>query len=227
MKAEDFGISPLTGRHDKRLTPAESCFLSILWTDHVGAKNKISADDLAVMFAWKFARRSLPREVPWLMNRWKRWVRQMQNHLLRDHQNIPVLSKAGFEGGYWIAENRGEAKEFYDTFRRRGMTGLVKATRGQQSATVDLVQQIAFEFDDLVDHLGPGPRVKSRAAVPMPVEVVDAFLARMTRNPEEFADGLRKIGEKYGSVLLPKERLRMIESRVAELQDLVGNLQIK
>lgn len=224
MKAEDFGISAVTGFHDKRLTAAESCFLGILWIDHVGAKNKISADDLAWMFAKRWARLSLPRFLPNPMNRWKRWVREMQNHLLRDHQNIPVLSKAGYEGGYWIAENEHEAAEFYDTFRKRGMTGIVKATRGKQSATVDLVQQIAFEFDDLVDHVGPGPRVKSKASVPMPVEIVDSFLERMTREPEKFADGLRKIGEKYGSVLLPKERLHMIESRVAELSALVGEL---
>ena len=225
MKVKDLGIDVRTGYHDKRLTHAESCFVGILW-NHVGADKKISADDLAIRFARKFARRYIMKDMSMPLNRWKRWVRQMHNHILRDHSNMPVLSKAGFEGGYWIAESEAEAVEFYDTFRKRGLTGLVKASRGKQSATVDIVQQLAFEFDELVDQTGYTPMIKPKAGAPMPVEIVDAFLEKMTKNPERFADGLRKIGNKYGSVLLPKERLHMIQSRVAELEDLVSALGV-
>ena len=124
------------------------------------------------------------------------------------------------------AENETEAAEFYDTFRKRGLTGLVKATRGKKAATVDIVQQLAFEFDDLVDQTGVTHMIRPRAGTPMPIEIVDAFLEKMTQNPQQFADGLRKIGAKYGSVLLPKERLHMIRSRVSELEDLVKSLGV-
>jgi len=224
MKAEDLGIDLRTGYHDKTLTRAESKFLGILWTKHVGENHKISADDLAIKFAREFKGRYIMRDMLKPLNRWKRWVRQMHNHLLRDHTSVPVLSKAGSEGGYWIAENEEEAAEFYDTFRKRGLTGLVKASRGKQSAMVDMVAQLSFEFEELVDKTDHTLRIRPKAGLPTPIEVVDSFMERMLENPDKFADGLRKIGAKYGSVLLPKERLHMIQSRVSELEVLVKSL---
>ena len=50
MKLSDFGISR-DGTHDARLTREENIFLSILWVDHVGKANAISADELAIIFA--------------------------------------------------------------------------------------------------------------------------------------------------------------------------------
>jgi len=226
MKAEDLGIDLRTGYHDKTLTRAESKFLGILWTKHVGENHKISAESLAIIYAYAHSHEHLTPMSERRVNFWKREVRYMHNHLLREHSDIPILSKAGIEGGYWIAENEAEAAEFYDTFRKRGLTGLVKATRGKKAATVDIVQQLAFEFDDLVDQTGVTHMIRPRAGTPMPIEIVDAFLEKMTQNPQQFADGLRKIGAKYGSVLLPKERLHMIRSRVSELEDLVKSLGV-
>lgn len=226
MKAEDLGIDLRTGFHDKRLTRAEEKFVGILWINHVGENHKITADDLAIKFALEFADISLSKETPISLNRWKRWVRQMHNHLLRDHASIPVLSKAGSEGGYWIAENEEEAAEFYDTFRKRGLTGLVKASRGKQSAMVDMVAQLSFEFEELVDKTDHTLMIRPKAGLPTPIEVVDSFMERMLQNPDKFADGLRKIGAKYGSVLLPKEKLHTIQSRVSELEALVKGLGV-
>jgi hypothetical protein len=50
MRLEDLGIDPKTGRHDKRLTQAESKFVGILWVVHVGQDNIISADLLAIQY---------------------------------------------------------------------------------------------------------------------------------------------------------------------------------
>lgn len=233
MKAEDFGIDVRTGYHNKQLTKAESRFVSILWEDHVGRENRLAADHFAVLFSGIRTTLSVPeflsildREGRRELERVKRDLRYLHNHLLREHSNIPVLSKAGNGGGYWIAESEAEAVEFYDTFRKRGLTGLVKASRGKQSATVDLVQQLAFEFDDLVDQVGATPMIRPRAGAPMPVEIVDAFLERMTQNPEKFADGLRKIGDKYGGILLPKEQVTAIQVEVAKLQEMAKDLGI-
>jgi hypothetical protein len=58
---------------------------------------------------------------------------------------------------------------------------------------------------------------------------VDEFLSRMSRDPERFADDLKKLGEKYGSVLLPKKRyeamVAAISSKAAELQQLAAELR--
>lgn len=224
MKAEDLGIDIRTGRHNRVLTYAESKFLGILWEDHLGKDNKIGADALAMRYSAMMGDR--PDEIPlrtWIERR-KREVRYMHNHLLTEHSQVPILSAAGDHGGYWIAENEREAEAFYDTFRRRGMTGLVKASRGKQAALVDMVQQLSFEFDELDDRTAFTPRIRPTTGMPTPIEVVDAFLGRMLNNPEKFADGLRKIGEKYGSILLPRDRLMEMKRKASELQEMVAGL---
>ncbi len=137
---------------------------------------------------------------------------------------IPILSKAGNDGGYWIAGTEEEAAEFYETFRKRGMTGLVKASRGKQASMVKMVTQLSFEFEDLVDKTGYTHMIRPAAGMPMPAEVVDAFLEKMTRNPEKFADDLRKIGQKYGSILLPKEKVLEMKRATERLRQMVENL---
>ena len=51
MKLEDMGIDSETGHHNKVLTHAENCFLGLLWIDHAHEDNKISADELAILFS--------------------------------------------------------------------------------------------------------------------------------------------------------------------------------
>ena len=219
MKIEDLGYSP-SGRHCKQpLTALETAFVGTLWEDHEGEANKIGAEDLAKALMHKIA----DPLMDWNVDQWKRSVRALQNHLLCEHR-IPVLSQAGNNGGYWIAKNDQEAERFYDTFRKRGLTGLIKASRGKQSAMVDMVTQLSFEFEELVDRTEQTARIRPVGGMPLPAEVVDAFLARMTRDPARFADGLRKIREKYGAVLLPKERLRAMQKKAAELQEMVSGL---
>ena len=163
MKLEDLGIDSSTGHHNRQLTKAENRFLGILWVDHVGEDNKISADELAVRFS--FAMRGLEFDENqtldiiryhnrcWL-DRKKRTVRHFHNHLLTMHDNISILSKAGVGGGYWIAESKEEAADFYETFRKRGMTALFKASRGKKAVLVGIMQQVTFEFEDLAVDIG-------------------------------------------------------------------------
>jgi len=225
MKAEWLGIDIKTGRHDRRLARAEEMFIGILWPEHIGLHRAMAAEEVAVRFARRFGAEYLSRMThPRRLERWKRDVRIMQNHLLQYHDGVPVLSKAGTDGGYWIAENEGEAAAFYDTFRRRGLTGLVKASRGKASAMADMVQQLAFEFEDLLDATEQVPIERPRSGMTAPVQIVDRMLERMTREPEKFAGALRKIGEKYGSILLPRERLAAVQSRVRELDALIQGM---
>jgi hypothetical protein len=225
IKAGDLGFGRDAG-HDKRLTPLESSFCGILWVDHSGAKNKISAGDLAVRFAYALTGRRFTLDVEAEeIELWKRRVRTMQNHIIWFHRDIPILSKAGVGGGYWLAEDDEEAEAFYRTFRKRGLTGLVKASRGKQSVIVDAFEQLAFNFEDMVDKAASSKEVqapRARAQSPsdnMAPELVDSLLAKMTRNPEKFAHSLRNLREKYfsGGVLLEKKRLMAMQRKAAEL----------
>ena len=218
MKSEDLGFDRKTGRHDAGLTYTEDKFVEILWEDHTGFDNRISANDLARKFIFKLENKPIALSQ---LEYWKRDVRRMHNHLLTYHDNIPILSRAGIQGGYWFAQNKLEAAMFYDTFRKRGMTGLLKASRGKQSVMVDIVEQLSFKFDDLIDKTDTR-YPQSREL--MSIKILDAFLERMTKNPEKFADGLRKLGKKYGSVLLPREQVTAMRAKARELQQMVDNL---
>jgi len=119
MKLSDLGIRK-DGTHDARLTREENIFLSILWVDHVGEVNAISADELAIIYAQrrqgiytaglgsKLERAELKRLLYLMrstnshrkqLDRWKRDVRHMHNHLLNQHDHVPILSRAGTGGG--------------------------------------------------------------------------------------------------------------------------------
>ena len=239
MKLEDLGINSRTGYHNRTLTRAENCFLGLLWIDHVGKDNKISADALAIEFKTALAGETIPPERMATMLKGyrqfaagylallKRDVRRMQNHLLTQHENTPILSKAGNGGGYWIADSEEEAEKFYDSFRQRGLTGLVKASRGKKAVMVEMMTQLSFEFEDLIDRASPpaSPLASpGRQGAPTAMAVVDAFLEKMLSNPERYTEDLRKIGQKFGSVLLPKKQVAAMQHKAQELQEILSGL---
>ena len=223
MKKQNYGIDPETGKHDRRLTRAESAFLGILWTDHAGEENKIRSKGLALAYAAALGHYPDPDATfSQFVSHWEREARHMQNHLLAEHENIPVYSKAGSCGGYWVAQSEAEGERFYDTFRKRGLTGLRKAARGRQGVMVEMVQQLSFEFDDLEDMTGAD--TVSISGRPTPIAVVDALIRKMMSDPERFASDLQRLGKKFSSVLLPKARAREIEDTARKLQELVRGL---
>lgn len=235
MKLSDMGIDPKTKIHDCRLAHAESVFLGILWIDHVGKDNKIPADALAILFIHDLnginvrenltSLRQLMRKTEAnrrTLSLWGRDVRKMQNHLLDDHSNIPVYSKSGTDGGYWIGLP-GEGAEFYDTFRKRGLTGIKKASRGKRADLIDTIQQLSFDFA-IDDRTGFPASRRSGDDASMPVEVVDRFLEQMLKQPEKFSDDLRKLGQKFGGVLFPKVQAQAMKKKIEELNQLVAGL---
>ena len=221
MKREDLGQNH-TGYHDKRLTPMESAFMAVLWDDHYGADNKATGEELARTWAVQ-----IHGPVAWeakQKNEWMRDVRYMQNHLLDKH-NLSVLSKAGPDGGYWLAAKQEETDEFYEAFFRRAKTGFIKAARGNQARLVNAATQLSFEFDDIDEQAGPALLpVARRAPNPTPVEMLDALLERIASQPEKFEAGMKKIRAKHNAVLLPKEVVRAMQAKAAELQKLAATL---
>jgi hypothetical protein len=234
VKLEDFGIDSKTGIHNQKMTRAENIFVGILWVDHVGIENAIPADDLAIRFAVDLdgLEEMTPRDFKRrkyvmkrnedgrkLLDMWKRDVRKMHNHLLKQHDHMPILSRAGTGGGYWIAESDTELDAFYNAFRQRGLTGLVKASRGKKAVLVEMVQQLSFDFD-LEDKMNLEP-VQPGSDVTMPGEVVDQFLEQMLANPERYAKDIQKISKKYGGVLIGKFTHQAIKRKVRELERLL------
>jgi len=239
MKLEDLGIDSKTGHHNQTLTHAETCFLGLLWVDHAGEDNKISADELAILFRAVREGRIIPPELiatrvkeykkysPKRLDLLKRDVRCIQNHLLTQHENAPIFSKAGIGGGYWVADSKEEAEKFYESFKQRGLTGLVKASRGKKAVMVEMMTQLSFEFEDLIDKSGrPLPQDFAAASAPTAMAVVDAFLEKMLSNPERYSEDIRKLGQKFGSILLPKKQVSAMQAKAAELQEIIGQFTV-
>jgi len=242
MKSSDFGISR-DGTHSAQLTREENILLSVFWVDHVGEVNAISANELAIIFAHhragdyelgmgsRFERLELKRLLYLMkstennrrqLDRWKRDVRFMHNHLLNEHDHIPILSRAGSGGGYWIAENEAELAAFFDSFRKRGLTSLRKASRGKKAVLVEMVSQLSFDFE-LEDKTELQP-VRPGSGVSLPVQVVDQFLERMLAQPEKFSDDIRRLSNKFGNVLFSKTQANAMKAKIMELNELASGL---
>jgi len=228
--SEIFGYR--SGTHIQILTPAESAFVSIVWSDHVGAQHKISANELALRWYCDMCGNYLPDDDTALaiiiaqypakdLDRIKRKIRKLQNHLLFEHRRIPVLSKAGTDGGYWIAETEAEAEEFKQTFRKRGLTGIVKASKGKQADAADMMMQLSFEFDDIAAAAGV-PVEKSDHQAPLPAFLVDRLLERMLEAPERFEADLRRLSAKFGGVLMKRSVAGEMKRKIQELNEMAA-----
>ena len=236
MKAEDLGFNPEHTQHDPDLTDAEDTLLTILLKDHVGAERKIGATELALYFHEEMiGERVSHKNFELNQEAWKREVRYMVNHLVIDHDQ-PILSKAGNEGGYWIAENEAEVEEFYETFRRRAMTGLTKAARGRKAVLAKTINQLALEFDDLqaerpayvrpfdvAQGREPGERPHLDTGS-TPLILVVSLIDKMTREPEKFARDIEILRRKFGKVFMPKVYFEEIRRTTARLQELVERI---
>jgi len=227
MKGEDLGYNVKTWVHDRRLTRAESLFLGILWVDHVGKENKIPAKDLAVEYAFCMEGRRLDLDNPYDLpeiEQWKRDVRYLQTHLIEKHDEIPLFSKAGLDGGYWIAADETEVDEYYYPMQQRGVRGIRKAGRAKKTFVVEAVKQLAFDFDRIAGDDRP-QAIAERAKTTAP-EIVEVLIETMMQNPEQFAGKLERLREKYfsGGVLLGKDRLAEIRAKARELDGLVSGL---
>jgi len=219
MKAEDLGINPETGSHSAAYSFAEAAMMGIL-ADHLGKEEKISANQLAWRFFVEMDEDGDGRS--FRLEPWKRFVRHMVNHLVIDHDQ-GILSKAGIGGGYWLAGNPKEADEFYETFRKRGITGVTKAARGKKNVMVSIVKQLAFDWEEL--QAGDRPAmVRPHDYESAPLAVMTSFLEKLTREPEKFEHEIRILQQMFGKVLMPREYFVKIQALSKELSGLLEKI---
>jgi len=216
MKAEDLGYNPETGSHSAEFSAAEAAMMGIL-ADHIGKKDRISADHLAWHFYIETAEDEDDKD--FRLEPWKRTVRYMVNHLVIDHDQ-GILAKAGIGGGYWLAGNAQEAEEFYNTYRKRGITGITKAARGKKNVMVSIVKQLAFDWEELQGAERPA-MVRPYDYESAPLAVMTSFLDKITREPEKFEHEIRILRDKFGKVLMPREDFIKIQTLSRELSGLL------
>lgn len=212
MTYADLGIDRKTGAHSMELTGTESICIRILQERGTGRIAAIPAADLAYNL---FMTGELGT----------RGVRTLINHLIMTHA-IPIMCEAGPGGGYYLAGDPEETARFKETFRRRAMTGLVKAARGSKAAYVDLMYQYTLGFDDpktqhVIEKLRLLPEENS---APAWVQLVTKLLDRFSEDPQRYALEIRRIQTTYGDIFVPREKVSMLKKKTEEFQKLLSEI---
>ena len=212
MTNADLGIDK-NGVHSMELTDMEARCVDILQGRGCGRRAAIAAADLG----WRILEDGGERG--------KRAVRRLINHLIMTHA-LPVMCEAGGGGGYYLAGDPEETERFKQTFRRRAMTGLVKASRGSKAAYVDMMYQYTLGFDDpetqrTIEHLRLLPE---EDAAPAWVQLVTKLLDRISSNPQVYAAEIRRIQAAYGDIFVPREKVSMLKAKTAEFQKLLSEI---
>jgi len=208
------------GVHTMELTQLERDCLDILQARGSGKDSAISATELtaALGLDGDGSEKSLDAG--------KRNLRVVINHLIITH-SLPIMCEAGFGGGYYIAGEAAETERFKQTFHRRAMTGLVKASRGSKAAYVDMMFQYTLGFDDpetraAIERLN---MAASDDPVPAWVQLVTKLLDKMSADPQRYAAEIRRIQATYGEIFVPREKVRQLKEKTAEFQKLLSEIQ--
>jgi len=206
MREEDIGI--VNNRHHPGLTALESRCLDILQERGQGVASAIPARVLSDILGED------PRDLRYLIN-----------HLIITHE-IPIICKAGNNGGYFLPESESEVTQFYRSYHKRAMTGLVKASRGRKASFVEIVAQLSLGFDepDTRDALERLRLTPDEDPVPAWVQVVTKLLDRLSADPQHYADEIRAIQDTYGDIFIPREKVRRLRQETAKFQKFLGEI---
>ena len=224
------------GKHDETLTEIERECLDALQSRGVGFKSAISAESLTITLGLDYEDVGTKDEDgemldPALIEKkkidlGKRKTRTLINHLIITH-DIPIICKAGMNGGYFLAGNPTEVDEFYRTFHRRAMTGLLKASRGRKASFVSIMTQLSFGFEvegdkEAIERLRLLP---DGDQAPAWVQMVTKFLGRLADDPQKYADEIRQIQRTYGDIFVPRDKIEMLRTKTAEFQKLLSEIE--
>lgn len=211
MTNSDLGIDK-NGGHSTVLTGTEAMCLRILQECGCGRIAAISAIDLAARL-FRFGECGT------------RNLRTLINHLIMTH-GLPIMCEAGPGGGYYLPADAAEAERFKQTFHRRSMTGLVKASRGSKAAFADMMYQYTLGFDDpamqpVVERLRFLP---DEDKTPAWVQLITKLLDRVSSDPALYASEIRRIQKAYGDIFVPREKVTMLKQKTAEFQQLLSEI---
>ena len=211
MKNSDLGIDNKTGAHQMALTPLEASCLEIMQGRGCGSLKAISAADMTTILFSDSDR--------------KRDLRTLVNHLIMTH-SLPIMCEAGVGGGYYLAGDPKEAERFKAMFRRRAMTGLVKASRGSKAAFVDMMAQYTLGFDEqettaVIEHMRFLPE---NDRTPAWVQLVTKFLDRISKDPHLYAAEIRRIQHTYGDIFVPREKVAQLKEETAKFQRMLAEI---
>lgn len=174
-----------------RLDDVEVTILRIL-NNHKGRDQAISAPMLAANVGIK-----------------KRKLRAIINHLEIEHL-IPIASAAGEGGGYYLISSEKEGREFYETFKRRGLTGITRAARVLKKSPLEGAVQLT------IDAVMEGDKIPGTG------EAVTRLLKVFRSDPERYAKEIAAIKKEVMPLFVSQDLMAEINATARKLQELTA-----
>lgn len=139
-----------------------------------------------------------------------RRLRTIINHLIIDH-HLPIGSSAGRDNhGYFMISTEAEATEFYQLFRSRGMTGLVKASRIEDVSLLEMSFQLTLDF------------YRDDEKIPGAVEAVTKLMKLFNKNPQQYSQEIKAMKTEILPLMVDRKKMEEINQAAQNLADLTG-----
>lgn len=129
------------------------------------------------------------RELADLTGIGQRRLRGIINHLILTH-SVPILSSTQRRvSGYYLCREKEEVHRFNRAFKRRAVTGLLKAASVNKSSLLEVANRLAFDYYRAHSH--------DTEKVPGMFNVVSRYLQHIRENPELYQKEIRQLKEDF------------------------------
>ena len=122
----------------------------------------------------------------------ERRLRGIINHLILTH-SIPILSSTQRRvSGYYLCREKEEVRRFNRAFKKRAITGLLKAASVNRSSLLEVANRLAFDYY----RAQPGERRK----VPGMDRVVSNYLRHLRENSDMYREEIERLREDFRAI---------------------------
>lgn len=136
-----------------------------------------------------------------------RKLRNKINHLEMEHL-IPIASAAGKGGGYYLISSEREGKEFYETFKQRGLTGIKRAACVLKKTPLEGAVQLTIEA------------VMEGEKVPGLGGAVSKLMRIISNNPAQYAKEIEALKAEVMPLMVSQAQMAEINATASKLQSL-------
>jgi len=180
--------------------------------NHKGRKNAIKGRKLAYRLFGLVSDETQPAARERYRN-YERKLRLLIHDLMFDF-GIPIV---GDYRGYYLVEEIDEVEAAAATLRKHGIAELVHAAMLKKIAPAELVGQLVFEFGP---HPSPLPEGEGTDASPLPAHLtaITTILGEYQRDPEKYAEEIRRVQEKFSPMFIGREDVDGIDKAMETLR---------
>jgi len=123
----------------------------------------------------------------------QRRLRGIINHLILTHA-VPILSSTQRSvSGYYLCREKNEVQRFNRAFKKRAITGLLKAASVNRSSLLEVANRLAFDYYRV--------QTKKSEKIPGMTKVVNRYLQHIKANPKLYQREIQQLKEDFQRIL--------------------------